>query len=458
MACLVGLASVDGDRVFGSYMRYLDDAKHGEGGRLLSIAEFFGLGVGGDGCLAGVVYGGGSAVHCSEHGEARDASVGVGCRCGACEKLDVSGIVGDGAPVVGGRADVGNGSVCWGGGAVDATHFGVAPALGARGVACSVGVQLEGVSVDVDGVRAGDIGASSVGDVSSLGLKVVGGSVVVPVRQQTPGAFGKPVSPNQVRGPNWERNRLAKEEKKKKKKRQRERKEKLNSETWRSGGSVVEVKTSGFRPSGGEGGRRGYFDDLEGSVVQELKQSRAKMMIAENKRKAKEAEEKLKHLESPLALLATAMRAVRVAEQCAKKQGDQRVAGWARTVAESYAESVAKSAPSSVPSLDSVKSTVSVSSADIKAARQAEYAKKKKDILESYEEMEVFSPAVLKAMMENLDDEYEDVNLTIEEQVKKTLINPLSTAMSRVCGIGPEKIQQIFHFAGMATSGELVYC
>jgi len=42
--------------------------------------------------------------------------------------------------------------------------------------------------------------------------------VVVPVKKQTPGAFGKPVPLNQVRGPNWERNRLAKEEKKTKKK------------------------------------------------------------------------------------------------------------------------------------------------------------------------------------------------------------------------------------------------
>jgi len=209
---------------------------------------------------------------------------------------------------------------------------------------------------------------------------------------------------------------------------------------------------------GGQETRRGYFSELNEDTQRRLRESRARMMIAENERKAKEAEEKLKHLESPLALLATAMKAMRVAEQCAKKQGDQRVAGWARTVAESYAESVAKSAPSSVPSLESVKSTVSVSSADIKAARKAEYEKKKKDILESYEEMEVFSPAVLQAMMENLDDEYEDVNLTIEEQVKKTLVNPLSTAMSRVGGLGPEKIQQIFHFSGMATSGELVYC
>jgi len=36
------------------------------------------------------------------------------------------------------------------------------------------------------------------------------------VRKCTPGAFGKPVPANQVRGPNWERNRLEKEKKKQK--------------------------------------------------------------------------------------------------------------------------------------------------------------------------------------------------------------------------------------------------
>jgi len=98
----------------------------------------------------------------------------------------------------------------------------------------------------------------------------------------------------------------------------------LASESWRSRKVVVETKVveqeTGAKV-GGQEVRRGYFSELSEDTQKRLRESRARMMIAENERKAKEAEEKLKHLESPLALLATAMRAMRVAEQCAKKTG-----------------------------------------------------------------------------------------------------------------------------------------
>jgi len=78
--------------------------------------------------------------------------------------------------------------------------------------------------------------------------------------------------------------------------------------------------------------------------------------------------------------------------------------------------------------------------------------------MESYENMEVLDPALLRVTLEALDDDYEDVTLTIEEQVKKALKNPLAMGMSQVGGLGPDKIQQIFAFSGMAKSGDLVYC
>jgi len=221
----------------------------------------------------------------------------------------------------------------------------------------SVGVEGGGVGEVIDGC-------------STSGTE----PVVETVRRCTPGAFGKPVVPSQVRGPNWERNCLMREEKKNKKKRQRERREKLSSESWRSKG-MTPGKATGVKVVEQET-RRGFFSELGEDTKKRLRESRARMMIAENERKTKEAEEKLKYLESPLALLATAMKTMRVAEQCAEKQGDHRIAGWARTVADSYAESVAKSAPSSVPSLESVKSTVSGD--DRKAARRAEYVAEKK--------------------------------------------------------------------------------
>jgi len=87
-----------------------------------------------------------------------------------------------------------------------------------------------GTSSGLSGEVCGSVstGDGTVGSVSEVGGASSGRSAVkveeaavsieVPVKKQTPGAFGKPVSVNQVRGPNWERNRLAKEEKKQKKK------------------------------------------------------------------------------------------------------------------------------------------------------------------------------------------------------------------------------------------------
>jgi len=163
----------------------------------------------------------------------------------------------------------------------------------------------------------------------------------------------------------------------------------------------------------------------------------------------------LKYLESPLAILATAMKAVRVAEKCATKQGNHRVAGWARTVADGYAESVARSAPSSVPSLDSVKSTVP--SVDVKAERLAEYLEKKKALLKSFDDMDVFSPSHQLATLEALEDDYEDVALTVEERVKRDLLKPLAEAMTHVGGLGGAKIHQIFVYTGLSKAGSIEY-
>jgi len=231
----------------------------------------------------------------------------------------------------------------------------------------------------------------------------------------------------------------------------------LSAESWRSKKEVVEKDLEkGVSFQQGEV-RKGFFSELDEVTQRRLRESRARMMIAENERKAKEAEEKLKYLESPLALLATAMKAVKVAEQCAVKHGDHRVASWARTVANDYAESVAKSAPSSIPSLDSVKSTVSVSGDDIKAARLAEYKEKKKALLESFEEMEIFSPSHQVATLEALDDDYEDVVLTFEERVKKDMLTPLAEAMHQVAGLGGAKIHQVLAHSGLVKPGAMTY-
>jgi long-subunit fatty acid transport protein len=65
------------------------------------------------------------------------------------------------------------------------------------------------------------------------------------------------------------------------------------------------------------------------------------MLIAENDRKTALAKQQTAGMESPMALVEKAMAAVRVAQRAAKQAGDDRIMGWAATVATSHAESIA---------------------------------------------------------------------------------------------------------------------
>jgi hypothetical protein len=99
-----------------------------------------------------------------------------------------------------------------------------------------------------------------------------------------------------------------------------------------------------------------------------LRETRAKMLIAENKRRLIEEERKIAKLNSPAQIMEDAMKMVEMAERAAKLKNDHKVAGWAQTVATSYSESIAKSSPDSFKSggsgvLESVKSTISSLSA-----------------------------------------------------------------------------------------------
>lgn len=130
-----------------------------------------------------------------------------------------------------------------------------------------------------------------------------------------------------ARGPNYERNRMSRFKKKvQKETRLREQ--------------------MGFH---------GTFVECSDETRVELRESRAKLLILENKRKAVEEQRKLDMLASPMRILQDAMDMVDIAAKAAKVSDDSKVASWAKTVATSYAESIAKSAPSSVPSFDSGK-------------------------------------------------------------------------------------------------------
>jgi len=148
-----------------------------------------------------------------------------------------------------------------------------------------------------------------------------------------------------VRGPNWERN-------KKNRDAQRDRKgrRKLLGQDWRGGRAGV-VDVDDKQVCSDES--KGFWNSCSPDVRQQLIDSKARMHIADNSRREKESLEKIDQLGSPEAILRRAMRFVGIAEECAKKENDTRVAGWAKTLATSYAESVARSVPSTLPSLES---------------------------------------------------------------------------------------------------------
>jgi len=101
------------------------------------------------------------------------------------------------------------------------------------------------------------------------------------------------------------------------------------------------------------GDAKGFWNSCSVDVRQQLIDSKARMHVADNLRKERESLDRIEQLDSPEAAVKTVLKLVKIAEDCAKKQNDFVVAGWAKTVATSYSESIAKSVPSTVPSFQS---------------------------------------------------------------------------------------------------------
>jgi len=176
----------------------------------------------------------------------------------------------------------------------------------------------------------------------------------------------------------------------------------------------------------------GAFDGLSEDIKLSLKETRARLLIAENERKLKEIERRDAWDVSPMALMKTVMATVSMAERLKKTTADAQIGGWAATVASSAIESVARSAPSSVPSLEEIglgKSALSCGSSEDSAlsARRIEYTEKvtklKDDLdlgrVECYDEVRLFA---------NLRDEYKDVAYTDDDKLQAKLIEALESS------------------------------
>jgi len=128
------------------------------------------------------------------------------------------------------------------------------------------------------------------------------------------------------RGPNYERNRLNRLRKK----------------------GVKEAAESSRR------GSVGFFSSCDVGVQDELRETRAKLLVLQNKRRIVEEERKLAQLQSPMQYLADVVTELKRAEQYKKSGSGSGVAGWVAALSDGYAESLAKSAPVSMRSYESV--------------------------------------------------------------------------------------------------------
>jgi len=118
---------------------------------------------------------------------------------------------------------------------------------------------------------------------------------------------------------------------------------------WREQGAIGKgdgLKEKQVAPSG-------FWNSCSPEVRQQLIDSKAKMHIAENERRAQEDRKKVERMNSPEGLLMDAMRMIKTADEWAKRDTENKVVGWAKTVASDCAETIARSAPDSIKSYES---------------------------------------------------------------------------------------------------------
>jgi len=268
--------------------------------------------------------------------------------------------------------------------------------------------------VDVGTDRADSGGAAGVGDAADGG----GVGVVSGIDAGPDAAVGTGASSSRtvsaVRGPNWDRNRKSRERRKAKARASRVGAEScqvrgLESVRDNRGDRGVSVHCASSALGAGQNSpslssdlvrdnQEGFWNSCSADVRQELIDSKARMHIAENERRTRKAREEVAYLDSPEAMLRKAMSMVNMAESCAKKKNDHKVAGWAETVATSYAESIAKSVPSSVPSYASVVSGSSATSVSVDGTKREKPQKREYTVLEHRKRINgAGSPAQMEA-------------------------------------------------------------
>jgi len=231
---------------------------------------------------------------------------------------------------------------------------------------------------------------------------------------------------------------------------------------WRSkrvDGKKVEGVGSDFDHVGGFQ-RRGYFAECSGDVQTRLRESRAKMLIAENEKKEAEAIERKRKMDSvtpEIALVTELIRVTRMANQLKKQTKDQRVGGWAETVADTLTRSTAESAPSSMPSLKSVEEGSSALKSDgveavfdeAREVRLAQYNVAKLRLDRCYEQEDCIDLVDQKKRYEALKMEFSDVAMSEVDRENALTASRIAESMQD-CGVDQYTIQAALEGAGFS--------
>jgi len=176
--------------------------------------------------------------------------------------------------------------------------------------------------------------------------------------------------------------------------------------------------------------RMGYFSECPAGVQEELRNTRAELMIARNKHDKVLVEKKMEELDSSVRLVERTLKVLRLQKDLAKasEKTNMRVGGWAKTVltdaSEEYVNKAASRPGSSLPSLDSipVETVPTVQSDRDFELRMANY---KLAIVALDKEADGVSwcdnQEYLRAR-NAIDMEYADVALTGEERIKRQVV------------------------------------
>jgi len=139
-------------------------------------------------------------------------------------------------------------------------------------------------------------------------------------------------------------------------------------------------------------------------------------MIAENERKEQVAKRQQEREAGESDQVKLLRNLAQVAELSAKisRSKDEKISGWARTIASSASDSLSASRPSTVPSLESVEfaegaNKCETGASSVSAERLLDYEVERKQMEQCYEEADMYRPEDRELDFQELKDKYADV-------------------------------------------------